>query len=242
MQLTSPPLAPKTLHTLQTLGIATLADLQEYGAAHAFLLLKAAGLTVTRSTLWQLAAMLQRTEPQQLCLSEKNALREAVRNHPPVDVFPARQEMEGFMRTALQQAEQSAAFGEVPVGAAVVQNGTVVAAAHNTSIGSRNVSHHAEIRALAAAGERLGNYRLEGCDVYITLEPCAMCASALLQARVRRVIFGAHEPKTGAAGSILNLFADKRLNHHTAVKSGILAAECSAVLQQFFRQKRAKPV
>ncbi|WP_107879333.1 tRNA adenosine(34) deaminase TadA [Neisseria animaloris] len=238
MQLTTPPLAPKTLQTLRTLDIRTLEDLHKHGAVQTFLLLKAAGLTVTRSTLWQLAALSNEIRPQDLSLAEKNDLLEAVRRHPPVDVFPMPSEMEHFMQTALQQAGQSAALGEIPVGAVVVKNGTLIAAAHNTCIHSRNISHHAEIRALAAAGEILQNYRLDGCDVYVTLEPCSMCASALIQARVRRVIYGAAEPKTGAAGSIINLFADTRLNRHTAVKGGILAEECGALLQTFFQNRR----
>ena len=107
------------------------------------------------------------------------------------------------MRLAIEQARQSAALGEVPVGAVIVYQGKAIAAAHNTCIGDHNVSHHAEINALAAAGKALQNYRLEDCDVYITLEPCSMCASALIQARVGRVIYGAAEAKTGAAGSVV---------------------------------------
>ncbi|WP_107687716.1 tRNA adenosine(34) deaminase TadA [Neisseria wadsworthii] len=239
MQLTTPPLAPKTLYTLNSLGIHTLEDLRQTGAPTAFLLLKAAGLTATRSTLWQLAALLQNTTPQTLCLSEKNSLLESIRNHPPVDVFPPQTEMEAFMRLALQQAEQSAALGEIPVGAVIIHNGTLITAAHNTCINSCNISQHAEIRALAAAGAALQNYRLDGCDVYVTIEPCSMCASALIQARVRRVIYGAAEPKTGAAGSIMNLFTNTLLNKHTAIKGGILSAECSSILQRFFQNKRS---
>ena len=238
MPLTTPPLAPKTVQALQEFGIATLADLRTHGAAKTFLLLKAAGLTVTRSTLWQLAALLQNTTPQALSEHEKAALLETLRTHPPVAVFPPQAEMEGFMRAALAQAAQSAAAGEVPVGAVVVHQGDIIAAAHNRCIADHNISHHAEIRALAAAGQARQNYRLDDCDVYITLEPCSMCASALIQARVRRVIYGAAEPKTGAAGSVLDLFSDGRLNKHTAITGGILADECQALLQDFFAQKR----
>ena len=238
MPLTTPPLTPKTVQALQQLGIATLADLQNCGAAKAFLLLKAAGLTLTRSTLWQLAALLQNTTPQALAEADKAALLEAVRTHPPMAVFPPQAEMTSFMREALAQAELSAQTGEIPVGAVVVHQGNIIAAAHNTCIADHNISHHAEIRALAAAGQALQNYRLDQCDVYITLEPCSMCAGALIQARVKRVIYGAAEPKTGAAGSVVNLFSDDRLNKHTAVQGGILADECQAVLQRFFQQKR----
>ena len=120
------------------------------------------------------------------CISEerKTELGEALKNHPPVAVFPSQGDVETFMRLAIEQARQSAALGEVPVGAVIVYQGKVIAAAHNTCIGDHNVSHHAEINALAAAGKALQNYRLEDCDVYITLEPCSMCASALIQARI----------------------------------------------------------
>ena len=236
--LTTPPLAPGVLAALQNLGIATRQDLRQAGAIQAFLLLKAAGRTVTRSTLWQLEALLRGIRPQDLSETEKNLLLRQLANHPPVAVFPRPSEMEEFMRTALEQATQSAAAGEIPVGAVIVKNGAIIAAARNTCIQSRDISRHAEINALAQAGAALNNYRLDGCDIYITLEPCTMCASALIQARVARVIFGAEEPKTGAAGSVLNIFADCRINRHTAVTGGILAEECRSLLQRFFRERR----
>ncbi len=238
MQLTHPPFAPKVLQTLQSLGIRTQADIRAHGAAGAFLLLKAAGLTVTRSTLWQLAAAERDIGVHDLGPSEKAALLEAVRRHPPVAVFPPAAEMEGFMRAALVQAEQSAAAGEIPVGAVAVKNGEIIAAAHNTCVGSCNISRHAEIGVLKAAGKALQNYRLDGCDVYVTLEPCSMCAGALIQARVARVVYGAKEPKTGAAGSVVDLFGDIPLNRHTAVTGGVLAGECGALLQRFFNARR----
>lgn len=236
--LTSPPLAPKTLHALRSLGIATAADLKREGAAGAFLLLKASGLTITRSTLWQLAALLQERDPQSLSLSEKNALLESLRRHPPVSPFPPPEEMAAYMRQAIVQAEQSALAGEIPVGAVVVRQGKIIAEAHNTCVHSRDISRHAEISALAAAGRALRNYRLDGCDLYVTLEPCAMCSGAILQSRIRRLVYGAAEPKTGAAGSTVNLFSDTRLNAHTAVRGGILGGECAAILQRFFQNKR----
>ena len=236
--LTTPPLAPKTLAALKELGIYTLEDLQKIGAVCAFLLLKASGLTVTKSTLWQLARWFRMRMSGHISEERKTELGEALKNHPPVAVFPSQSDMEAFMRLAIEQARQSAALGEVPVGAVIVYQGKAIAAAHNTCIGDHNVSHHAEINALATAGKALQNYRLEDCDVYITLEPCSMCASALIQARVGRVIYGAAEPKTGAAGSVVDLFADKRLNKHTAILGGILADECQSVLQDFFAAKR----
>ena len=143
-----------------------------------------------------------------------------------------------FMGLALQQAAAAAASGEVPVGAVIVKNGVVVAAGRNAPIEGHDPTAHAEIAALRAAAQALGNYRLEGCTLYVTLEPCAMCAGAMLHARLARVVFGAPDAKTGAAGSVLNLFALPSLNHQTALVGGVMAAECAAGLQSFFRQRR----
>lgn len=236
--LTTPPLAPKTLAALHHLGIRTLADLRQTGAVQTFLLLKASGLTLTKSTLWQLQSLLDGTPPQEMAQHDKTRLLAELKNHPPVAAFPPQGEMAHFMGLALEQAKLSALMGEIPVGAVIVSDGKIIASAHNTCIADCNVSRHAEINALAQAGGKMQNYRLDGCDIYITLEPCAMCASALIQARVKRVIYGAGEPKTGAAGSIVNLFADKRLNTHTAIRGGILQEECRAVLSHFFQNKR----
>lgn len=236
--LTTPPLAPKTVAALHRLGIRTLKELRQTGAVQTFLLLKASGLTLTKSTLWQLESLLDGTPPQEMSQAHKARLLAKLKNHPPVAAFPPQGEMAHFMGLALEQAKLSALMGEIPVGAVIVSDGKIIASAHNTCIADCNVSRHAEINALAQAGGEMQNYRLDGCDIYITLEPCAMCASALIQARVKRVIYGAGEPKTGAAGSIVNLFADKRLNTHTAIRGGILQEECRAVLSRFFQNKR----
>ncbi|HIF8651854.1 TPA: tRNA adenosine(34) deaminase TadA [Neisseria meningitidis] len=236
--LTTPPLAPKTVAALHRLGIRTLEELRQNGSVKAFLLLKASGLTLTKSTLWQLESLLNGTPPQEMSQAHKARLLAELKNHPPVAAFPPQGEMAHFMGLALEQAKLSALMGEIPVGAVIVSDGKIIASAHNTCIADCNVSRHAEINALAQAGSEMQNYRLDGCDIYITLEPCAMCASALIQARIRRVIYGAAEPKTGAAGSIVNLFADKRLNTHTAIRGGILQEECRAVLSRFFQNKR----
>lgn len=236
--LTTPPLAPKTVAALHRLGIRTLEELRQTGAVQTFLLLKASGLTLTKSTLWQLESLLDGTPPQEMSQAHKARLLAELKNHPPVAAFPPQGEMAHFMGLALEQAKLSALMGEIPVGAVIVSDGKIIASAHNTCIADCNVSRHAEINALAQAGGEMQNYRLDGCDIYITLEPCAMCASALIQARVKRVIYGTGEPKTGAAGSIVNLFADKRLNTHTAIRGGILQEECRAVLSRFFQNKR----
>jgi tRNA(adenine34) deaminase len=148
---------------------------------------------------------------------------------------------EGFMREALALAREALVAGEVPVGALVVSQGTIVGRGYNAPISSRDPTGHAEVRALRAAAERLGNYRLAGCDLYVTLEPCAMCAGAIMHARIARVVFGAPDPKTGACGSVIDLFADRRLNHHAQVAAGVLAEECGRVLSEFFGAKRARP-
>ncbi|MDP3702201.1 MAG: tRNA adenosine(34) deaminase TadA [Hylemonella sp.] len=143
-----------------------------------------------------------------------------------------------FMQQALALAREAAEAGEVPVGAVLVHQGVVIATGHNAPIGSHDPTAHAEIRALRDGAARLGNYRLEDCELFVTLEPCPMCAGALLHARLKRVVFGAPDPKTGAAGSVLNLFAQSQLNHQTAVQGGVLAQECGALLQDFFQRKR----
>jgi tRNA(adenine34) deaminase len=142
------------------------------------------------------------------------------------------------MRMALAQAQAALHAGEVPVGAVVVKDGQVIATGHNAPVQACDPTAHAEMVALRAAAQSLGNYRLDGCSVYVTLEPCAMCSGAMLNARVSRVVFGAAEPKTGAAGSVLNLFDHAAINHQTQVEGGVLALECSQVLGDFFRERR----
>ena len=145
---------------------------------------------------------------------------------------------EAGMRAALAQAQAAAAAGEVPVGAVVVKDGVVVGRGRNAPVAAQDPTAHAEIMALRDAAQQLGNYRLDGCTLYVTLEPCVMCSGAALHARLARVVYGAAEPKTGAAGSVLDLFAEPRLNHHTHIVRGVLAAECSALMAGFFQQRR----
>ena len=145
---------------------------------------------------------------------------------------------EEFMRAALGEAAAAARAGEVPVGAIVVAGGAIVGRGSNAPISNHDPSAHAEIAALRDAAARLGNYRLPDCDLYVTLEPCAMCAGAIIQARIRRLVYGAPDPKTGACGSVVDLFADPRLNHHTTVTAGVLAGECGALLKAFFAERR----
>jgi tRNA(adenine34) deaminase len=144
-----------------------------------------------------------------------------------------------FMQLALAQAQHAWALGEVPVGAIVVKDGMVVGAGFNQPIGRHDPTAHAEIVALRAAAEKLGNYRLPGCELYVTLEPCVMCSGAMMHARLARVVFGAVDPKTGACGSVVNLFEQEQLNHHTEVVGGVLADEASAMLKGFFAERRS---
>ncbi|MDR2154097.1 MAG: tRNA adenosine(34) deaminase TadA [Burkholderiaceae bacterium] len=142
------------------------------------------------------------------------------------------------MQLALAEAHAAAAVGEVPVGAVIVRGGCIIATGRNASIAAHDPTAHAEVTALRAAAARLGNYRLEGCTLYVTLEPCAMCAGAMLHARLDRVVYAAPDPKTGAAGGVTNLFAEPRLNHRTLVQGGVLAGECAALLRNFFQSRR----
>lgn len=145
-----------------------------------------------------------------------------------------------FMQLALAQARAAAAAGEVPVGAVVVRHGEVIASGRNTPIDGHDPTAHAEIVALRAAAKILGNYRLGECELFVTLEPCAMCSGAMLHARLKRVVFGAADSKTGAAGSVINLFDQSKLNHQTALQGGVLADESAALLQAFFQDRRVR--
>ncbi|HLD08811.1 MAG TPA: tRNA adenosine(34) deaminase TadA [Methylophilaceae bacterium] len=145
-----------------------------------------------------------------------------------------------YMQTALELASQAALAGEVPVGAIVVKDGVVIGRGFNAPIGLHDPSAHAEIQALRDAAKNLGNYRLVGCTLYVTIEPCAMCAGAIQHARIARLVYGARDPKTGACGSVVNLMAEPRLNHHTQISGGVMAEECGAILSQFFASRRNK--
>jgi tRNA(adenine34) deaminase len=146
---------------------------------------------------------------------------------------------EDYMREALLLAEQAALAGEVPVGAIVVKDGVIIGRGSNAPISRNDPTAHAEIAALRDAAQNAGNYRLVGCELFVTLEPCVMCVGAMFHARIARVVFGASDPKTGAAGSVLSLFDETRLNHHATIHGGVLAGECGKVLSRFFAMRRA---
>jgi tRNA(adenine34) deaminase len=145
-----------------------------------------------------------------------------------------------FMRIALDEASKAMEDGEVPIGAVLVQEGRLLARAHNAPIFRKDPSAHAEMLVLREAGEKTGNYRLADAELYVTLEPCVMCAGAILQARISRVIFGARDPKAGAVVSLYRILSDSRLNHQPEVTEGILGQECGEILSRFFKEKRIK--
>ena len=142
------------------------------------------------------------------------------------------------MRMALTLAEGTAREGEVPVGAVIVRDGEIVGRGANRPISGHDPTAHAEIVALRDAARTLGNYRLGGCTLYVTIEPCVMCAGAIMHARIARVVYGARDPKTGACGSVVDLFADRRINHHTEITEGVLAEESGGLLSRFFAARR----
>lgn len=147
---------------------------------------------------------------------------------------------EFYMREAISLAGAAECLGEVPVGAVVVKDGEIVGRGFNSPIGEHDPTAHAEIAAIRAAARTLENYRLPGCTLYVTLEPCAMCAGAIIHSRIARVVYGARDPKTGVHGSVVDLFGVERLNHHATVEGGVLADECSRLLSDFFASRRRK--
>ena len=159
---------------------------------------------------------------------------DAIKPGNPGEAFPP----EHWMEEALALARQAQARGEVPVGAVVIKDGAIIGRGGNTPISANDPTAHAEIAALREAARALANYRLPDCDLYVTIEPCAMCAGAILHARIRRLVFGARDPKTGACGSVVDLFAERRLNHHTTVTGDVVGEACGQLLSDFFVSRR----
>jgi tRNA(adenine34) deaminase len=143
-----------------------------------------------------------------------------------------------FMQFAIELAKQASENGEVPVGAIIVKDGEIIGRGSNAPIGLHDPSAHAEILAMRDAAKHIGNYRLVDCTLYVTLEPCAMCSGAIQHARIANLVYGASDPKTGACGSVVDLMAEEKLNHHTSVRGGVLAEETAKLLSDFFKQRR----
>ena len=238
MKLSTPPLPPSTIEALHTLGITSTEALHHYGSVRAFLMLKALGHTVTERLLISLDAAAQALHWSDISPARRQQLHEQLRQHPPVAVPPPPAEAQRWMLEALNEADRAMSESEVPVGAVVVYQGEIIGRGYNQPIQQHDPSAHAELLALRDAAKRLENYRLSECDLYVTLEPCPMCAGAILNARIARVIYGAPDLKMGASGSVVNLFADRRLNTHTAVQGGILSEQCLQKLQDFFYARR----
>lgn len=147
-----------------------------------------------------------------------------------------------YMQIALQLAAEAALVGEVPVGAIVVKGGVIIGRGANSPITRHDPTAHAEIVAMRDAANKIGNYRLVDCTLYVTLEPCAMCAGAIQHARIAKLVYGAKDPKTGACGSVINLMEEVQLNHHTTVVKGVMAVQCSSILSAFFKQRRLSKI
>jgi tRNA(adenine34) deaminase len=160
------------------------------------------------------------------------------RSEPSAAYVSVPPEGERWMREALALARVAQARGEVPVGAIVVRDGEIVGRGGNAPVAANDPTAHAEITALRDAARALGNYRLPGCDIYVTLEPCVMCAGAIMHARIRRLVFGARDPKTGACGSVVDVFGERLLNHQTTVTGGLAGDECGELLSAFFAARR----
>ena len=167
-----------------------------------------------------------------------SSIHPAMADEPAAIPVPFTERDLRFMKLAQAAAEEARAAGEVPVGAVLVRGDEVIARGFNHPIGTHDPSAHAEMVALRAAAQALENYRLPGCELYVTLEPCLMCAGAIMHARIARVVFGARDPKTGACGSVVDAFANPKLNHHTMVLGGALESECAAALKSFFADRR----
>jgi tRNA(adenine34) deaminase len=177
-------------------------------------------------------------QPAQGDLAPEAAESLAASSESPAVSDPVTERDRHFMRLAQAAADKARAAGEVPVGAVLVRGDEVIATGFNHPIGTHDPSAHAEMAALRAAGIALGNYRLPGCELYVTLEPCLMCAGAIMHARISRVVYGARDPKTGACGSVVDAFSNDQLNHHTSVVGGVLETECGDALRAFFAERR----
>lgn len=238
MLLSSPPFSQKVLDTLNKLDLKTVEQLTQLGAISAFLHLKESGLTITRSTLWQLYAITEQQHLSDITDEKKKQLLSQLKAHPPIAIFPETTTLNNYMTQALLEAKKAYNIEEIPIGCIIVYRNQIIGRGYNQSRLKNLISAHAELIAIQEASSFIKNFRLENCDLYTTVEPCPMCASAIIQARIRRVIIGTMEPRTGAAGSVIDLFGSRNINQHTAVYKGVLQKQCQNILHDFFRAKR----
>ena len=236
--LPAPPLPASAIPWLAEIGVFDTETLRQRGPVLVFLQLKSRGRTVTRKLLFALAAAYRGLHWRQLDKEAKEDLIRELAEHPPVILPPTEAEISRYMGLALRLADQAKSEGEIPVGAVIISRGEVIGRGYNQPVVRHDPSAHAEILALRDAAARQSNYRLAGCDLYVTLEPCVMCSGAMMHARISRVIYGAPDARAGAAGSALNVFAEGRLNHHTTVFGNQLSDPCAELLRSFFRARR----
>ncbi|MCV2503114.1 MAG: tRNA adenosine(34) deaminase TadA [Neisseriaceae bacterium] len=230
-------LPPNILKKLKQLGIECQEDLVNEGSLTAFLKIKSIHLGLTQSILWKLYAIEKNIPYQNISQESKRKVLQEIKKHPIVKNFPTKEEMEKFMQLAILEAKKSLLDDEVPVGAVVVQNGEIIGRGYNQCIKGYNIANHAEMLAIKVASEKIKNYRLDDCDLYVTLEPCMMCTGAIIQSRISRVVYGTKEAKTGMIESF-DSSSYRYMNHHTAFKGGILEQECKQLLVDFFSSKR----
>lgn len=226
------------INKLKSIGIDDIATLNKLGAVKVFLLLRKSKMTVTNSILWKLDSVARGVSLVDIDEFRKNKLLMDVKNSPPVDLFPDIHVMKKFMNEALNEAKIALAHNEVPVGSVIVYKNTIISRAYNQTIYKNSIENHAEIIAIRKASDYLKSYRLDECDIYVTLEPCIMCAGAIINSRIRRLIFGLQDFKTGVAGSVINIFENSKLNKFTSVLFGINKTESKKLLQHFFGKLR----
>lgn len=228
-------LPPIIVQKLQELHITTREDLVAIGSLTAFATIQAQHLGLTKSILWRLYAIEHQLSMKQISNTIKHHLNQQLKPLPKIKNFPCALVMKNYMHLAITEAKKAYSHHEVPIGAIVVYKEKIIGTGYNQCIMGHSITHHAELLAMGEASQYLKNYRLEGCDLYVTVEPCMMCTGAIIQTRMARVIYGIREAKTGAVHSC-NLAS--YMQHPTVFKGGILSEECHKLLSQFFAAKR----
>lgn len=230
-------LAPKVQKALEHIGVLNIESLKNKGSLNTFLELKVIYPSITTSVLWRLLAIEKDINLADITADLKSATLLSLKQQQVVKSFPDQIQLEFYMHEALIEARKALLLLEVPVGAVIVKDNQIIARAHNRCLANNRVTSHAELLAIDEASQFLDNYRLEGCDLYVTLEPCMMCLGAIFQARISRLIYAVKSEKMGILENHLITFPNI-YKVHTAIKGGILAEECGQLIQQFFLNKR----